>query len=605
MTPILPRAGKFFEQGDFRKALSLYQSCLSTLKQYERPPQSLLTFCETRVRDCRLEIAEARAKDKSATGAEYEIFFESPDLAEKLPYVSIVIPHFNSAGLIYQALDSIAAQNFREVETLVIDDCSDDGTLSADRLATYPHWMRLKVIELSKNGGPAHCRNLGISLAQGRGVCLLDADDYLDTNSLESRWKLVNGDIAIAAAFSTMTYVDFRRHPLGSVILGNAESFSYTDFLSNKFPCSALLFRRRALLPDPFDENLICGEDYECFSRIAQRGGLYRFAPNGTILYRQHGDSLTHKDALLDLQRRVEVTRNVHGRELSWSSIGYAKNLPEAIIVKEYSLRGFPVACIYAMRHDAQKALEIGNRLDADAVASQPAKQVADSIRFFLTREEFKPSSEVPRLLENADKACLLGFFNDFFKARHRTFVVNLLTNLLGRLPAAAATSLPNVLGAPLACIGWKKFITDGDDWNGYLLLMREDDVLTEASSRAARAALSQRGDLDGIYMHRLHFTGADSFVDTDSIAPMDPDSRESTAMGGRLRPAMILHELAARPLRAWLRHNAATPLQDVSSVSESFVEGRVLAAAHALRLKVIGGLPGCYVQHTVKAQQS
>lgn len=616
MKPLITVANKSYQAGDINKALDQYRACLQSYLALSNVPKSLVAHCEKRIQKCKDRLSakvthaskESLEKEKSSTkvsptnipssSACKEKIFYTASSANCLPIVSIIIPHYNSGGLIYQALDSIKAQSFHDVETIIVDDVSTDNSLSDTSLAAYPAWMRLRLILLESNGGPARTRNVGFRLSTGRGICLLDADDWLDDKTLIERWRVVDSDPAVAAAFSTMTYADAKRKNLGTVILKGAEAFSYADFTSNKFPCSALLFRRRSLALDPFDDSLIYGEDYECFSRIAQRGGVYRVAP-GTVWYRQHGNSLTHKDALKDLLQRVETTRYVHARELSWSYVNYTHILPETLVVDATSMRAFPVACIYALRSQPEKAAQLSAHIDPDLVASKSPTAVAGSIRFFITREEFQPSDQLPRLLAKSDIEALRSFLTGFFTARHQRFLTALLKNLL---PAASGEKVvaPTLAAAPWVACTWDQFIKGpdtGGKWRGYVAVHRADEHIPEAAQKACATLLASRPDLEGLYAFRLCATESEVLVDVDTIAPADPDSPEINRLGNDLSPALVLHELAARALWAWLVHppkGTVGPLP--AGADAASIERQALKGVRALRLKIVGGVTACHV---------
>jgi glycosyltransferase involved in cell wall biosynthesis len=92
-----------------------------------------------------------------------------------LPLVSVVIPSYNSAATLPATLDSVLAQTYPRIETIVVDDGSLDTT--AEVLARYaPH---VRVIRQA-NGGLASARNAGCTAASGRFIALLDADDLCE-----------------------------------------------------------------------------------------------------------------------------------------------------------------------------------------------------------------------------------------------------------------------------------------------------------------------------------------------------------------------------------------------------------------------------------------
>ena len=92
------------------------------------------------------------------------------------PLVSVVIPAYNAAASLAEAVASVQRQSLAEFEILIVDDASRDGTLeAARRLAAGDR--RITVIAAGENRGPAAARNLGLAAAKGAWIALLDADD--------------------------------------------------------------------------------------------------------------------------------------------------------------------------------------------------------------------------------------------------------------------------------------------------------------------------------------------------------------------------------------------------------------------------------------------
>lgn len=97
---------------------------------------------------------------------------------------SVVIPTYNKADLISQALDSVLAQNVKDVEIVVVDDGSVDDLDSV--MKGYPEVTLIR----QKNGGVSVARNTGINAASGQFICFLDADDKWLPGHLEELERL-------------------------------------------------------------------------------------------------------------------------------------------------------------------------------------------------------------------------------------------------------------------------------------------------------------------------------------------------------------------------------------------------------------------------------
>ena len=90
------------------------------------------------------------------------------------PVVSVVIPVFNGAPFVSEAVTSVWAQTVKEVEIIVVDDGSTDGTQAV--LAELERTAGITCFQ-QDHGGPARSRNRGIEAARGELVALLDCDD--------------------------------------------------------------------------------------------------------------------------------------------------------------------------------------------------------------------------------------------------------------------------------------------------------------------------------------------------------------------------------------------------------------------------------------------
>jgi glycosyltransferase involved in cell wall biosynthesis len=98
------------------------------------------------------------------------------------PLISCIVPVYNGARFLREALDSIMAQTYRPVEIIVVDDGSTDD--SAKIAQQYPAPIRL---HSQANAGPAAARNRGVGLACGEFLAFLDADDLWHPEKLEGQ----------------------------------------------------------------------------------------------------------------------------------------------------------------------------------------------------------------------------------------------------------------------------------------------------------------------------------------------------------------------------------------------------------------------------------
>ena len=102
--------------------------------------------------------------------------------------VSVIIPVFNTEKYLDRCLDSVLGQTLRDIEVLCVDDLSTDGTPALlERRAAAD--SRLKVLRMDQNGGPGKARNRALNAAEGRYVCFLDSDDWIEPDFLEKMYS--------------------------------------------------------------------------------------------------------------------------------------------------------------------------------------------------------------------------------------------------------------------------------------------------------------------------------------------------------------------------------------------------------------------------------
>lgn len=114
-----------------------------------------------------------------------------------MPLVSVLMPSFNSRNTVERAIDSALLQTHADVEIVVIDDVSTDG--SAEFIeARYRDEPRVRLFRQDRNGGPSRARNAAIAHSRGEWLALLDSDDAWLPDRLETLLSAA-GDVALIA----------------------------------------------------------------------------------------------------------------------------------------------------------------------------------------------------------------------------------------------------------------------------------------------------------------------------------------------------------------------------------------------------------------------
>lgn len=140
----------------------------------------------------------------------------------QLPELSIVMPLYNAGPYLTPAIESVLAQTFRDFELIIIDDVSTDGSLDiAWDFARRD--SRIRIIELSHNGGPGIARNKGIGAARGEYIGFFDSDDILPAEAYRS-----------LITFARVNDLDIARGAMADISDKNPEPVKVPPFSTEK-----------------------------------------------------------------------------------------------------------------------------------------------------------------------------------------------------------------------------------------------------------------------------------------------------------------------------------------------------------------------------------
>ena len=208
--------------------------------------------------------------------------------------ISIIIPTYNSAVYLPQAIESVLAQQFTPCELIVVDDGSTDDTESV--LAPYSEKIRYVK---QANAGSAAARNHGLSLAKHEFILFLDADDLMLPNKLRQQAAYLALHPSFGYVSSGWQQVDSSGKILQTVEPWlAAPQLDVATWLQYKpVQLGAIMFRRIWLdRVGGLDASLRQAHDVDLMLRLSLAGctGAWLYKP--TIQYRQHGDSTMHRN---------------------------------------------------------------------------------------------------------------------------------------------------------------------------------------------------------------------------------------------------------------------------------------------------------------------
>ena len=211
------------------------------------------------------------------------------------PCISVIIPTYNRRALIGRAVDSALNQTEKDIEVIIADDGSTDGTAELFSMAQDP---RVRYLPLRHRGACA-ARNAGLEAARGEYIAFLDSDDVWRPDKLRVQKRQLEdarADVVFCAfARHSLGSDTAERFPAGDVPQGRIESSS---LLSSNLASTQTLFGRAACMKQTrFDERFPRMQDWEYAIQLAKRCRLYYFSDVLVDVYLQQ-DSISSRPEL-------------------------------------------------------------------------------------------------------------------------------------------------------------------------------------------------------------------------------------------------------------------------------------------------------------------
>jgi glycosyltransferase involved in cell wall biosynthesis len=214
-----------------------------------------------------------------------------------MPAVSVIIPTYNTARFLVQAIDSVLAQSLRDFEIIVVDDGSTDDTRSI--LRRYGDAIRTVH---QANLGVSAARNAGIAASRGRLVAFLDADDVWSPVKLDRQFSGLAASPGYRACYTALEVVDSDLRTVG-VNWSIRRGSTLEDLLLSGnvvgTPSSVICDRELLAGGGGFDPALSYSADWDLWVRLsAHTEFLYLHEP--LVKYRQHEGAMSQDASLIE-----------------------------------------------------------------------------------------------------------------------------------------------------------------------------------------------------------------------------------------------------------------------------------------------------------------
>lgn len=253
-----------------------------------------------------------------------------PNDPSPVPKVTVLMPVYNAARYLREALDSVLSQTFADFELLIVDDASSDA--SAAVIRQY-HDRRIRLVRNDSNLGVAGALNRGIELARGRYLARMDADDICHPERLERQAAYLDGHPEVSVIAAQVELIGAGGEELG-VWQQDREAVTWEE-IRHQLPAAnclahpSVMMRREVLLNYGYHAGAPYAQDYELWLRLAAKGCRIEKLAQPLLKYRVHQASVTWRSN----QKESEV-KNVRIKALFLSQ-WFTGRLPTTPFIRQ------------------------------------------------------------------------------------------------------------------------------------------------------------------------------------------------------------------------------------------------------------------------------
>lgn len=231
------------------------------------------------------------------------------------PSVSVLLPVYNSAEFLHEAIRSILKQTFKGFELIIIDDGSTDNSYE---IARYYAAIDDRVSVFKQdNKGISQTRNRLILLSKAKYIAWMDSDDISAPYRLEYQCEYLGKNSDVVALGGGTEFIDDKNMKLCKwkvpLLHNEIDKWHINGRGGAIIFASSMMVKSAVVKAGGFDESLTGAEDLCLFLRLAEIGKLANL-DEVVYLYRQHINSISHKDKMKIFSDKNKVIGAAHRR---------------------------------------------------------------------------------------------------------------------------------------------------------------------------------------------------------------------------------------------------------------------------------------------------
>jgi alpha-1,3-rhamnosyltransferase len=223
--------------------------------------------------------------------------------------VSIAIPSYNHAGFIKQCIESVIAQDYANIELIIIDDGSSDDSVSLINALIPACQQRFTRFEFRSrpNKGLAATLNEALAWAEGEYFAMLSSDDVLFPNKTSKLLASICGEPDVAGVFSGCEYIDNGGHLIGAENHPVAY-FAFSEVLAHRhfLQTPTQLLRTRYLREAGGYLEGVYIEDWYMWLKLTEQGRKLKNIPDNLVQYRYHAtNSSKQRQHMFEARKQI------------------------------------------------------------------------------------------------------------------------------------------------------------------------------------------------------------------------------------------------------------------------------------------------------------
>lgn len=225
----------------------------------------------------------------------------------KKPAISVMMCAYNAAPFIREAIDSILVQTYKNFEFIIVDDGSEDETLSIIRSYDDP-----RIIVIKSKHDYIHSLNIGMKACEGEFIARMDADDKAAPTRLSEQLKIMRQNPKLTACFTWgMTFGNIQES-IGHVAKGHIVNAYFWLLTGNYFMHPTAMLRRSFLMENHLRyKRYPFAEDYKLWTDIAHLNGSFYIIPKPLFHYRLGAAQVSQKHREEQKRTRLRIQQEI------------------------------------------------------------------------------------------------------------------------------------------------------------------------------------------------------------------------------------------------------------------------------------------------------